>query len=41
MADHAADFAAVAALDGQLRTLQDDKAALEDTWLELSEALED
>ncbi len=41
MADKAADFAAVAALDEQLRVLQDDKAALEDTWFELSEALED
>ena len=41
MAEQAADFAAVAVLDEQLRTLQDDKAALEDTWLDLSEALED
>ena len=41
MAERAADFAAVAVLDEQLRSLQDDKAALEDTWLELSEALED
>jgi len=41
MADKAADFAAVADLDAQLRALQDEKAALEDTWLELSEALED
>jgi ATP-binding cassette subfamily F protein uup len=41
MAAQAADFAAVAVLDEQLRTLQGEKAALEDTWLELSEALED
>ena len=41
MAEQAADFAAVAVLDEHLRTLQDEKAALEDTWLELSEALED
>ncbi|MDP9466572.1 MAG: ABC-F family ATP-binding cassette domain-containing protein [Actinomycetota bacterium] len=41
MADKATDFAAVAALDEQLRALQHDKASLEDTWLELSEALED
>jgi hypothetical protein len=40
MADKATDFAAVAALDEQLRALQDEKAALEDTWLDLSEALE-
>ncbi len=40
MADQAADFGAVAALDQELRALQADKARLEDTWLELSEALE-
>jgi ATP-binding cassette subfamily F protein uup len=40
MAEQAADFAAVAALDEQLRTLQGDKAALEDTWLELYEQVE-
>ena len=41
MAEKAADFAAVAALDEQLRALQVEKAALEDTWFELSEALDD
>jgi ATP-binding cassette subfamily F protein uup len=41
MAEQAADFAAVAVLDEQLRALQAEKAALEDTWFELSEALED
>jgi ATP-binding cassette subfamily F protein uup len=41
MADQAADFAAVAALDEQLRAVHDEKAALEDTWLELYEALEE
>jgi predicted nuclease with TOPRIM domain len=40
MAEKAADFAAVAALDEQLRALQDEKSALEDTWLELYEAVE-
>ncbi len=40
MAAQASDFAAVAALDEQLRTVQAEKAALEDTWLELSEALD-
>jgi ATP-binding cassette subfamily F protein uup len=37
LAEKAADHAAVATLDEQLRTLQADKAALEDAWLELSE----
>jgi ATP-binding cassette subfamily F protein uup len=37
LAAAAADHAAVLALDEQLRALQADKAALEDTWLELSE----
>ncbi len=37
MAEQAADFAAVAALDEQLRALQADKAQLEDRWLELSD----
>ena len=37
LAEQAADHAAVLALDEQLRALQADKAALEDTWLELSE----
>ena len=40
MAAQAADFAAVAALDEELRQVQADKAALEDTWLELSEQLD-
>jgi ATP-binding cassette subfamily F protein uup len=40
LADAAADFAKVASLDEQLRALQTDKAALEDTWLELSEQAE-
>ncbi len=40
MAEKAADFAAVAVLDEQLRALQADRAALEDTWLELYEAAE-
>ena len=40
MAAQAADFTAVAALDEQLRQAQDEKAALEDTWLELYEASE-
>jgi hypothetical protein len=38
MAKRAADFAAVARLDEELRTLQADKAALEDSWMELYEA---
>ena len=38
MAEKAADFAAVAELDEELRALQAEKAALEDTWLELYEA---
>ena len=40
MAASSADFAAVAALDESLQALQADKAALEDTWLELSEDLD-
>jgi hypothetical protein len=40
MAVKAADFPAVARLDEELRTLQADKAALEDSWLELYEASE-
>jgi ATP-binding cassette subfamily F protein uup len=36
----AADFAAVARLDEELRTLQADRSALEDSWLELYEASE-
>ena len=40
LAAAAADFERVAALDEQLRTLQADKAALEDTWLELYEQAE-
>ena len=37
LAEQAADHAAVLALDGELRDLQAQKAALEDAWLELSE----
>ncbi|MCW2714477.1 MAG: putative transporter ATP-binding protein [Frankiales bacterium] len=37
MAEKAADFTAVARLDDELRALQVEKAALEDTWLELYE----
>jgi ATP-binding cassette subfamily F protein uup len=37
LADSAADFEAVARLDEELRTVQGQKAALEDSWLELSE----
>jgi hypothetical protein len=40
MAVKAADFPAVARLDEELRTLQADKSALEDSWLELYEASE-
>jgi len=40
MAAQAADFTAVAELDGQLRALQQDKESLEDAWLELYEASE-
>jgi ATP-binding cassette subfamily F protein uup len=40
LADKAADFEAVAKLDDALRAVQAEKAALEDTWLELSDALE-
>ncbi len=40
LAQSATDFEAVAALDEQLRSVQADKAALEDAWLELSEAVE-
>ena len=40
MAAQASDFAAVAALDEHLRALRTEKAALEDTWLELSEQLD-
>ncbi|MCW2681875.1 MAG: transporter related protein [Frankiales bacterium] len=39
LAEKAADFAAVARLDEELRTVQAEKASLEDTWLELSEGL--
>jgi ATP-binding cassette subfamily F protein uup len=41
MADQATDFAAVAALDEELRAVQESKEQLEHTWLELSEALDD
>ena len=37
MAEQAADHEAVLALDEQLRAVQAEKAALEDSWLELSE----
>jgi ATP-binding cassette subfamily F protein uup len=37
LAEKAADYGAVAALDEQVRDLQRRKAELEDTWLELSE----
>jgi ATP-binding cassette subfamily F protein uup len=40
LADAASDFAKVAELDEQLRATQAEKAALEDTWLELYEAVE-
>jgi ABC transport system ATP-binding/permease protein len=40
MAAAATDFAAVAALDEELRAVQADKAALEDLWLELSEQVD-
>ena len=40
LAEKAADFAAVARLDEELRTVQAAKAALEDTWLQLSDALD-
>jgi len=40
MAEKAADFAAVARLDGELRSLQAEKAALEDSWMELYEQSE-
>jgi ATP-binding cassette subfamily F protein uup len=41
LAEKAADFAAVTRLDEELRTAQADKAALEDTWLALSESTQD
>ena len=40
MAEQAADFEAVTKLDEQLRAVQEEKATLEDTWLELYEAAE-
>ena len=39
MAEKAADYAATASLDEQLRALQAEKSALEDTWLDLSDQL--
>ena len=39
LADQAADYAAVSELDERLRAVRVTKAELEDTWLELSEAL--
>jgi ATP-binding cassette subfamily F protein uup len=41
LAERAADFAAVAELDTTRKAVQGEKAALEDTWLELYEAIED
>ena len=38
MAEKAADFAAVARLDAELRALQGEKSVLEDSWMELYEA---
>ena len=38
MAEKAADFSAVARLDGELKALQAEKGALEDSWMELYEA---
>ena len=40
LAEQAADFTAVAGLDQQLRTAQQEKAALEDMWLEMYEQAE-
>ena len=40
LAERAADFPAVAALDEQLRAAQAEKVALEDTWMELYEQVE-
>jgi ABC transport system ATP-binding/permease protein len=39
MAANATDFAKVAALDGQLKELQDERSVLEDEWLKLAELL--
>jgi ATP-binding cassette subfamily F protein uup len=39
LAEQASDYAAAAALDDRLRAVQTQKAELEDTWLELSDAL--
>ncbi|MCW2613424.1 MAG: putative transporter ATP-binding protein [Frankiales bacterium] len=41
MAEQAADFAAVARLDDELKALQAEKAGLEDSWMELYEATQD
>ncbi len=40
MAQHAADYSRVAELDGALRALHDEKAALEEAWLAAMEALD-
>ncbi len=40
LAEKAADYAAVADLSAELQAVQAEKAALEDTWLELSESIE-
>jgi ATP-binding cassette subfamily F protein uup len=39
MAEHASDYERIAALDTALRGLHDDKAGLEEQWLEAMEAL--
>ncbi|MDP3713973.1 MAG: ABC-F family ATP-binding cassette domain-containing protein [Mycobacteriales bacterium] len=39
LADKAADYEAVAALDTELRAVREEKATTEDAWLELSDAL--
>jgi ATP-binding cassette subfamily F protein uup len=39
MAEHASDYERIAALDAALRGLHDDKAGLEEQWLEAMEAL--
>jgi ATP-binding cassette subfamily F protein uup len=40
LARHAADYSRVAELDAQLRALHDERAQLEDSWLELAEQME-
>jgi hypothetical protein len=41
MAEHATDYGRIASYDEELRTVVADKAATEESWLELSAALED